>query len=165
MKLVPFAFTILVASSGAVAQEIRIGHLETADDIGISWLYLNCSQAGSKLKCATFQTLIFADPKTASCKVFNDLFEMAFTWNHSTQSWSSSDGPTGPCGMVNTAVLEPDPGAKQFWRYTEKKVSTKPGGVLPDGTSCKKVPDRTMTYSWKAATNPLACTSIQHLMN
>jgi hypothetical protein len=165
MKPVLFAVCLLLASSVAVAQEIRVGHMETAEDIGISWLYLNCTQAGSKLKCTTFQTLIFAETKTASCKVFNDLFEMAFTWNHSTQSWNSSDGPTGPCGTVNTGVLEPDPSAKQFWRYTEKKVNTKPGGVLPDGTSCKKIPERTMTFTWKAANNVLACTSIQHLMN
>jgi hypothetical protein len=46
-------------SSVAVAEEVRIGHLETNDDTGINWLYFRCEKPdATQMRCDVFQTLI-----------------------------------------------------------------------------------------------------------
>jgi hypothetical protein len=46
-------------SGRAVAEEIRIGHLETKDDTGINWLYFRCEKStAAQMRCDVFQTLI-----------------------------------------------------------------------------------------------------------
>src|SRR5258708_39722653 len=117
MKSYLVALSVLLASFAAQSQEVRIGHLETANDTGINWLFFHCSQAGSALRCAVFQTLMITNQEPATCSVMNDFSEMAFTWNPATQSWLSREGPTGPCGRISIGTLERDPGAKQFWKY------------------------------------------------
>jgi hypothetical protein len=49
---------LIFASSGAKAEELRIGHLETADDTGINWLFFHCLRNGQVMDCSIFQTLI-----------------------------------------------------------------------------------------------------------
>lgn len=165
MKLLLFALGILLAPLGAMSQELRIGHLETANDTGINWLFFHCNQGGSTLNCSVFQTLIFTNMEPATCSVANDYSDMTFRWNQTTQAWISQESPTGPCGRISIGTLERDPGARQFWKYTEKKITTKPDGVVPNGPSCKQVVDMTLNYTWRAATNAPRCTYIKNLMN
>src|SRR5712664_1798480 len=148
MQSAVLAICLLLASFAAWAQAIRIGHLETADDIGINWLFFHCNQMGQTLNCTVFQTLIFTDKNSSKWSGINDYSEIAFTWNQATQSWISRESPVGPCGRITIGTLEHDPSAKQFWRYTEKKITTKPEGVTPNGFSCKQLPDMTLNYTW-----------------
>jgi hypothetical protein len=165
MKSYLIALCILLASFSVRSQELRIGHLETANDVGINWLFFHCNQAESSLKCTVFQTLIFMNQEPATCSVGNDFSEMAFTWNVPTQSWISREGPIGPCGRISIGTLERDPEVKRYWKYTEKKITTQPEGVLDNGLSCKKVPDMTLNYTWKAIRNATGCAYIKNLMN
>jgi len=173
MKPLSLVLWLMVFPIGANSQEIRIGHLETADDIGINWLFFHCNQAGNTLKCSIFQTLIFKPGPSdmvhepATCSVGNDYSESVFKWNQATQNWISQEGPTGPCGRINIGILERDPQSSQYWKYTEKKITTKPDGVNPDGPSCMQVAklDSTFHYTWRAAKNASGCQYIKNLMN
>jgi hypothetical protein len=49
---------LILPSFGAMSQELRIGHLETADDTDINWLFFPCFQKGQVMDCSIFQTLI-----------------------------------------------------------------------------------------------------------
>jgi hypothetical protein len=51
---------VLLFSSGMPvnAEEMDIGHLETANDTGINWLNFHCNRNGGSLSCDVFQTLI-----------------------------------------------------------------------------------------------------------
>jgi hypothetical protein len=59
----------MMAIGGGRAQEIRIGHLETSDDVGINWLFFQCNQEGASLGCDVFQTLIMRKTKPEDRKV------------------------------------------------------------------------------------------------
>jgi hypothetical protein len=48
----------LVSSFAALGQPLEIGHLETADDSGISWQFWSCDQTGTTLHCQITQTMI-----------------------------------------------------------------------------------------------------------
>jgi hypothetical protein len=50
--------SLIVSSSAAMSQELRIGHLETADDTDINWLFFHCFQKGQVMDCSIFQTLM-----------------------------------------------------------------------------------------------------------
>jgi hypothetical protein len=55
----------IVLVQSAIAEEIRIGHLETADDIGSNWLFFHCEKSGVQMECDIFQTLIFHPPSAS----------------------------------------------------------------------------------------------------
>src|SRR5258705_2676811 len=59
----------LMLSGVAVAEEVRIGHLETKDDSGINWLYFRCEKpAATQMRCDVFQTLIYKTKSDAKIK-------------------------------------------------------------------------------------------------
>lgn len=166
MKLLSSCLMLLAALVPNVAssEEIRIGHLETADDTGINWLFFHCNQARQTLNCTIFQTLVFTDRKSATCSVHNDFSETAFRWNQATQTWVSQEGPIGPCGRITVGNLDHDPEEPRFWRYIEKHVTTNPEGMLGN-LACKSLPDITLHYTWKATRNKPGCTYVENLMN
>jgi hypothetical protein len=57
-RFVPLLAALILAPFGAKAEELRIGHLETADDTGINWLFFHCFQNGQVMDCSIFQTWI-----------------------------------------------------------------------------------------------------------
>lgn len=157
-------FMSLIPMAGS-CQELRVGHLETANDAGVNWLYFHCNQAGPLLRCAVFQTLIFTNIEARTCSVLNDFSEADFTWNEQANAWVSREGPIGPCGRINVGTLRRDPDAQTFWVYTEKRITTRSSGTLGNGMSCEQVPELTLNYTWRAASNPLGCTYVKNLMN
>ena len=159
-----FALGLLAAPLLAGGQELAIGHLETSDDSGgINWLFFHCQQSDPVLRCAIFQTLIMRE--SGNCTVVNDYSEATFNWNNVTQTWILQEGPTGPCGRISIGTLERDRDTPKYWKYTERKINTKSDGVLPGGLSCKKIPDTTLQYTWRASTNRAGCSTLKNLMN
>jgi hypothetical protein len=74
MKLTVLAAAVSIALSTvpSQAEELQIGHLETADDSGsdgsqvANWLFLHCDHQKSKLYCDAFQTLIYHEISQAA---------------------------------------------------------------------------------------------------
>ena len=58
-RIYALLFIFLGGLVTARAEEVRIGHLETNDDLGINWLYFRCDKSSTtQMKCDIFQTLI-----------------------------------------------------------------------------------------------------------
>ena len=58
-------FAVLISISLlqlANAEEVRVGHLETNDDLGSNWLFFHCDRNGVQMECDIFQTLIMHPP-------------------------------------------------------------------------------------------------------
>jgi hypothetical protein len=236
------------------AEEVRIGHLETNDGIGINWLYFKCDKSNAtQMKCDIFQTLIMkkknqneieeemkqqtaGDPlaefnksfaegckslvengakmqqglesgigmdgkpinkrialsgwpvmqamidvcknptrdvaakffklmmerESRTCKVHNDHSQSAFTWNYQTESWTTQEGPTGPCGTIVIGTLTQDP-KNHYWHYVEKHLRTNPKGVIFNGQSCEKLPEYTLNYAWQTTVTQEGCDFIESL--
>jgi hypothetical protein len=50
---------LMLGGKAALAEEVRIGHLETNDDTGINWLFFNCQKSSpTQMQCDILQTLI-----------------------------------------------------------------------------------------------------------
>ena len=156
------AIAFLLASVPAFSQEIRIGHLETHDDIALNWIYLHCNQQGETLGCDSFQTLM-----PAPCKVLNDYSHIEFKWNVSSQNWVSRQSPSGVCGIASVETLEKDKTsiAGQFWLYTMRRTTTNPTGTATNGMSCSLLTDQTLHYTWRATPTQIKCGALQNLMN
>lgn len=58
LSALPGVVLTLLSSVARSAEPLEIGHLETADDVGISWQYWSCMKTGETLRCDITQTLI-----------------------------------------------------------------------------------------------------------
>jgi hypothetical protein len=105
-----------------------------------------------------FKSMLEQDQRT--CKVHNDYSQSEYTWNPQTNSWTTQEGPTGPCGTVTVGTLTQDPKTR-FWSYVEKKLHTSPKGALANGLSCEKFPDQTMNYKWQTTSTLEGCEYIE----
>ncbi|WP_369722962.1 hypothetical protein AB8Z38_02510 [Bradyrhizobium sp. LLZ17] len=243
---------VLWNCQSVLAEEVRIGHLETNDDTGINWLYFNCQKSGSaQMQCDILQTLISkkktdveidaelkelngtdslaqfnkifgegckslvanegklrsaqksgigvdgkpvnlriaaagwpmmfgmldvcktptqesasrffkltTDEERRSCKVHTFMSKASFTFIRETNSWTTKEGPTGPCGTFVLGTLTQDQ-KTSFWSYVEKTLRTNPKGVLPLGQSCSLFPEHTANYSWRTTRTLAACDFIE----
>jgi hypothetical protein len=254
VKISALTTVFLGTLAPVLAEEVRIGHLETNDDTGINWLYFKCDQStAAQMRCDIFQTLIMkkkshaeidaelqrqaatdplvefsknfgeackpllenaakvqqaiksgigvdgkpinkrvvlsgwsmmkamievckkptsesagqffklmAEHDRRSCKVHNDHSQSVFAWSPQTNSWTSQEGPTGPCGTFVLGTLTQEP-QSHFWHYVEKTLRTNPNGVLPNGQSCELFPEHTMNYTWQTTTTLEGCDFIESL--
>ena len=248
------AVLLAFAVSSTFAEEIRIGHLETNDDVAINWLYLTCNTLSTtQMLCDFFQTMIIkkrspaeidaeikrqsdTDPLTdfnqnfaegckgltanearmqqvmqsgvgidgkpinqrvflsgwpmmqaminvcknpthesaarffklmvdqdqRTCKVHNDRSQSTFTWDAQTKSWTTQEGPTGPCGTFVLGALTQDPQNK-FWHYVEKHLRMNPKGQVPNGLSCQQFAEFTFNYTWQTTPTKEGCDFVESL--
>lgn len=106
------------------------------------------------------------DKDIHTCREVNMFSHIDFSYEPATKTWVSNEGPSGVCGTITAGILERDlKSSSNFWLYTEKVIRTIPGGSLPTGLSCSKFPDRTMHYTWRAASNFMQCTYLENAMN
>lgn len=103
---------------------------------------------------------ILTDQDEHSCKIHNNYSQSTFTWNYQTNSWTSQEGPIGPCGSIVIGTLAQDP-QNHFWRYVEKTVRTNPNGTLLTGQSCKIFPEHSMNYTWQTTSTLEGCDQIE----
>jgi hypothetical protein len=100
------------------------------------------------------------DEERRSCKIHTDTSRASFTFDLSTNSWISKEGPTGPCGTFVLGSLTQD-AKNSFWSYVEKTLRTNPKGVLPLGQSCSLFPEHTINYSWHTTKTLEGCDFIE----
>jgi len=155
------------------AQELRIGHLETKDDIGINWLNFHCNQSGGNLTCDVFQTLIMhkVEAKDRETKiqekiVNNDDFQKNFgeickhidelisIGQNSLRTGRGADGSTinvraAQEGLLNfnaIAAACKNPNSKTIRNFVELSVDH-------DIHTCRVINNYSrMTFSWDTAT-------------
>jgi hypothetical protein len=254
IRLTLLAVVSVWVVSPLLAEEIRIGHLETNDDTAINWLYITCNKsAANQMLCDFFQTIItkkksqseidaevkrqstteplaefnqdFAagckplieneskmqqavksgigidgkpinervilagwpamqamievckkptrenaaqffrlliDQDQRTCKVHSDHTQSIFTWDSQTNSWTTQEGPTGPCGTFVLGALTQDP-KNHFWHYVEKHLRMNPKGKGLNGLSCEQFPEFTLNYTWQTTTTKEGCDLMESL--
>ena len=67
--------------------------------------------------------------------------------------WTSTEGPTGACGVLDIATLQYDGGIK--WTMETRKVATK------KDVSCRAVAEESETMSWQNVRRALPCKFVQ----
>ena len=100
------------------------------------------------------------DQDERSCKVHSFYSQATFTWNYQTNTWTSQEGPTGPCGTIVIGTLAQEP-QYHFWHYVQKTIRTNPKGTLSTGQSCELFPEHTMNYTWQTTSTLEGCDYIQ----
>jgi hypothetical protein len=153
---------LLLGSREALAEDIEIGHLETADDTGPNWAFWACTRVSSQLHCHIFQTLIkqggWGGPMTTSgdsCLVLNMHSEDTLSWNGS--AWESTE--TAACSTTKTTLYH-DPSAPAFWLVKEVHIYN--GPACPAEVAGKTM---TLNYTWKTRKNSVACKYIESALH
>ncbi len=107
-----------------------------------------------------FKMMVDKDQRT--CKVHNDHSQSTFTWDSQTNSWTTQEGPTGPCGTFVLGALTQDP-KNHFWHYVEKHLRMNPQGQGPNGLSCQQFPEYAFNYTWQTTTTKEGCDYMESL--
>jgi hypothetical protein len=103
-----------------------------------------------------------AEQERRTCNVHSDHSLLTFIWNPQTNSWTSREGPTGPCGTFVLGTLTKD-AKTSFWSFVQKTLRTNPKGILPNGLTCDLFPEHTMNYSWRTMSTVEGCEFIESL--
>ena len=85
--------------------------------------------------------------------VTTNAFERTFLRDAGAR-WVSTEGPTGPCGVVDIATLQDGGGVR--WTLTLRKVVSR-----KDAAECSTQPEETETLSWEHARQPFRCAFVQ----
>jgi hypothetical protein len=107
-----------------------------------------------------FKLMVDRDQHT--CKVHSDHSQSTFTWDAQTNSWTTQEGPTGPCGTFVLGALTQDP-KNHFWHYVEKHLRMNPNGQGPNGLSCQQLPEYALNYTWQTTTTKEGCEYMESL--
>jgi hypothetical protein len=102
----------------------------------------NADNAG-RLAAVTF------DRDSRSCVVSSHNFSMRFRRVQQSSTWTSNDGPDGPCGAITVAGMEQDPKYPTFWNYVQKRVVTNPSANWMGSTQCSAGPKRARCTNWQ----------------
>ena len=153
---------LLLNCKTSLAEDIEVGHLETADDNGLNWAFWACSRVGNQLHCHILQTLMRqggwgSQMKTSqdSCLLLNMHSEETLSWNGT--AWESTE--TAGCTTTKTTLYH-DPSAPAFW--LAKEVHAYKGPMCPAQLAGKTV---TLNFSWRTKKNSIACKYIESALH
>src|SRR5208337_171077 len=104
-----------------------------------------------------FNKLIQKELKT--CHVRNIYYNRTFARDYGASTWTTQEGPNGPCGKIVIRTLIPE--EKFFWNYVEKEIQLMPHGIAPDGQSCTLFPEHTMNYTWRTTATFEGCDYVE----
>jgi hypothetical protein len=126
----------------------------------VKWVVAACKTPTRESASRVFKSM--AEQERRTCNVHNDHSLLTFIWNPQTNSWTSREGPTGPCGTFVLGTLAQD-AKTSFWSFVQKTLRTNPKGTLPAGQSCGLFPEHTMNYSWQTMPTVEGCEFIESL--
>ena len=119
-----------------------------------------CRSNNSETRRRLVELTVRSDAKT--CRVITLWNKATFNLDLNTGNWIASQGPTGPCGVINVSTLENDasvavkPPNDLFWTYTTKRIVTNPSGSYVGG-SCSAMEQHTFRYNWRKTSTPMEC--------
>jgi hypothetical protein len=100
--------------------------------------------------------------ETVSCKIWPNVWEESFEYKIDQLNapyWLAQSSPQGACGVINISTFKDDYSNYLFDYETKRIVTNKEGGI-PGIGDCSDTDERTVKYSWTAATIPLACKQV-----
>jgi len=116
-----------------------------------------CEVASSdgSMTCEFQQVFLTPAPADAqTCLVTTNRYARTFQ-KSGDRTWTSRDEPTGPCGMVDEAILI-DEGDQRRWRLEQRKIITR-----RDTAACQTTSPPPEVLSWRRARRALPCRFIQ----
>ena len=150
--LLPAILVPLLAQS---AQPVVIPFLANANDAAeIGYEGAECTPSGDTLRCAFQQVFVTTSPVVPdTCLVTTNRYERTFR-KESAGRWTSTEGPTGPCAILDVATLV-DHGGVRWTMDLQKRATRK------DSAECRAVDESIETLSWETIRRPLPCKFIQ----
>jgi hypothetical protein len=101
------------------------------------------------------------DKDRRTCKIWSNSFENTLQRNESG-GWVSNTGPTGPCGLVEIAVIEKAKDAPLFWVYRWRHLITSKSGKLMGLSSCAEFDETEHIYDWRIPDTYMGCDYITY---
>jgi hypothetical protein len=100
--------------------------------------------------------------KTKTCIAASNAFKQTFRRVETSDNWTSNEGPTGPCGVVNVSRFEAERGSTNltFYRYITRKIITEPKGQAFI-MQCSDLDQAEYTYDWRSKEHYLPCEFIE----
>lgn len=96
-----------------------------------------------------------------SCRVSSNDFSMRFRRVQRSNTWTSNDGPNGPCGTITVASMEQDPQEPMFWNYVQKRVVTNPSANWIGNAQCSAMDQSETRYNWQSQEAYVHCDYIE----
>lgn len=113
-----------------------------------------CTPGGSTMRCAFQQVFVTTSPVVPdTCLVTTNRYERIFR-KESPERWTSTEGPTGACGILDIATLTDHGGVK--WTMDLQKRATR-----KEAPECRAIDESIETLSWETIRRPLPCRFIQ----
>jgi hypothetical protein len=101
------------------------------------------------------------DRDSRSCLVSSHNFSMRFRRVQQSSTWTSNDGPDGPCGAITVASMEQDLQNPIFWNYVQKRVVTNPTANWMGNAQCSAMDQSETRYNWQTRETYAHCDYIE----
>jgi hypothetical protein len=136
------------APAGANVEKLQsLSDFEKSDmlkmyDLVVTFCQNRNADTAGRLAAITF------DRDSRTCRVSSNSFSMRFRRVQQSNTWTSNDGPDGPCGAITVATMEQDPQHPIFWNYVQKRVVTNPSSWMGNA-QCSAMDQSETRYNWQ----------------
>jgi hypothetical protein len=143
--------------AGPASAHVTIPFLASATkpaDLGFEGAECDVDKTGDSMACQFQQVfLTTSDVVADTCLVTTSRYERSFR-RQSAARWVSTEGPAGPCGLLDVVTLQDEGGVR--WTMTMQKV------VTADATpACRSLTVPSETLGWQNIRRPLPCRFVQ----
>jgi hypothetical protein len=105
------------------------------------------------------------DRAARTCSVSHFRFDMVFDWDFERKRWEAVTSPSGACGIVVAAFMEPEYTDAlpdyAMWNYRQQKIVTNREGSDALMGACADWPESENRSSWRGRELPLQCDYIK----
>jgi hypothetical protein len=146
-----FLVPVMVVAQPASVTIPSLANASRPNDLDFTAGECDLDASGKTMDCVFQQVFLTLSPLDKStCLVTTNRYARTFERESPTR-WTSREGPTGPCGVVDIATLD-DGGAT---RWTMELRTTNAGDARCGA------PEPPVVLSWQNVIRPLPCTRIQ----
>jgi len=147
---------LALSAQGQISSHVTIPFLANATRPNdLEFEGAECDVAGDRMTCAFQQLFLTTSPAAPdTCLVTTNSYDRVFRRDSLTH-WTSTDSPTGVCGVVDVVTLQDDGGVR--WTMELKKDVTKKDA----SATCATMNVQPETFSWQNIRRPLPCRFVQ----
>jgi hypothetical protein len=149
-------FGLAVSAQGQASAHVTIPFLANATKpAALEFEGAECDVAGDRMTCAFEQLFLTTSPTVPdTCLATTNSYDRVFRRDSPTH-WTSIEGPTGICGVLDVVTLQDDGGVR--WTMELKKEVTKKDASF----ACVTMTVQPETLSWQNIRRPLPCRFVQ----
>ncbi len=129
--------------------------LLSLSDVFAAYCQNQNADAAGRMAAITF------DRDSRTCRVVSHQFSMRFRRVQQSNTWTSNDGPDGPCGAITVASMEQEPQSPMLWNYVQKRVITNPSANWMGSAQCSAMDQSETRYNWQPSASYAGCDYIE----